>query len=83
MRVLYFAWLQSKIQKDEEEVTPPAAVKSVGQLADWLQTLSPGHAAVFSERARLRAAVNQTFASWETPLSPTDEVAFFPPVTGG
>jgi molybdopterin converting factor subunit 1 len=83
MRVLYFAWLKERIGRAEETVTPPETVATVGALADWLAGLSPGHAAAFADRAVVRCAVNQEFATAETPVSPGDEVAFFPPVTGG
>ncbi|HIJ64045.1 MAG TPA: MoaD/ThiS family protein, partial [Rhodospirillaceae bacterium] len=66
-----------------EELSPPASVATVGGLLDWLKTRSERHAAAFAEPSRLRAAVNQDFAGLDHPLKPADEVAFFPPVTGG
>ncbi len=83
MQVLYFAWLRQKVGHAEETVSPPQEVRTVGALADWLAARSPGHAAAFAERASIRCAVNQDFATPETPVAPGDEVAFFPPVTGG
>jgi molybdopterin synthase sulfur carrier subunit len=83
MKVLYFAWLKERVGRAEETVTPPAAVTTVGALADWLAGLSPGHAAAFADRATVRCAVNQEFATADTPVGAGDEVAFFPPVTGG
>lgn len=83
MQVLYFAWLRQKVGLSEEAVSPPEEVRTVGALADWLAARSPGHAAAFAERASIRCAVNQDFATPETPVGPDDEVAFFPPVTGG
>ena len=83
MKILYFAWLRQKVGLSEESVSPPEEVRTVGALADWLAARSPGHAAAFAERASIRCAVNQDFATPETPVGPDDEVAFFPPVTGG
>ena len=83
MQVLYFAWLRQKVGLSEEDVSPPEEVRTVGALADWLAARSPGHAAAFAERASIRCAVNQDFATPDTPVGPGDEVAFFPPVTGG
>jgi molybdopterin synthase sulfur carrier subunit len=83
MQVLYFAWLRQKVGLAEEDVSPPAAVATVGALADWLATRSAGHAEAFADRAAIRCAVNQDFATPDTPVGPGDEVAFFPPVTGG
>ena len=67
----------------EEEVTPPAEVRDVAGLRDWLATRSPGHAAAFAEAKQIRAAVNQDFATPDHPVAAGDEIAFFPPVTGG
>ncbi|HKM65083.1 MAG TPA: molybdopterin converting factor subunit 1 [Acidisphaera sp.] len=81
--VLYFAWLKERVGVGEELVELPAGIGTVGVLADWLAARSPRHAEAFAARATIRAAVNQDFATPDTPVSPGDEVAFFPPVTGG
>jgi molybdopterin synthase sulfur carrier subunit len=83
MRILYFAWLRQKIGVAEEEVTPPPEVLDIAALRDWLATRSPGHAAAFADAKQIRAAVNQDFAAPDHPVAASDEVAFFPPVTGG
>jgi molybdopterin converting factor subunit 1 len=83
MKVLYFAWLRQKIGVAEEEVSPPGSVRDVAGLIDFLATRSPGHAAAFADRTVVRCAVNQDFAGLDAPVRPGDEVAFFPPVTGG
>ncbi|WP_439579590.1 molybdopterin converting factor subunit 1 [Elioraea sp.] len=83
MKVLYFAWLRQKVGLAEEEVAPPDTVRDVGALIDWLAARSPGHAAAFANRAVVRCAVNQDFATPDAPVRAGDEVAFFPPVTGG
>jgi molybdopterin synthase sulfur carrier subunit len=82
IHVLYFAWLRERTGKSEETVRPPAGIATVGDLIAWLSRQSPGHAAALAERS-VRCAVNQDFADQKTPLRPGDEVAFFPPVTGG
>ena len=83
MRILYFAWLRQKIGVAEEEVAPPAEVRDVAGLRDWLATRSPGHAAALADAKQIRAAVNQDFATPDHPVAAGDEIAFFPPVTGG
>lgn len=83
MKILYFAWLKERIGSGEEEVTPPDGVGTVGALLHWLAGRSEGHAAAFADPAVVRAAVNQEHAGPETPVKAQDEVAFFPPVTGG
>ena len=83
MKVLYFAWLKSKTGIGEEPVTPPPGVTTVGQLVEHLRSLSPGHAAAFETLSVVRVAVNQEYGGLDTAVKPGDEVAFFPPVTGG
>ena len=83
MKVLYFAWVRQKVGTAEEEVAPPEAVRDVAGLIAWLAARSPGHAAAFADPRQLRAAVNQDFAPPDHPVRPGDEIAFFPPVTGG
>lgn len=83
MRVLYFAWVRQKVGVAEEAVAPPPEVRDVAGLIAWLAARSPGHAAAFAQARQVRCAVNQEFAGPEAPVKAGDEVAFFPPVTGG
>jgi molybdopterin converting factor subunit 1 len=83
MKLLYFAWLKQKTGCAEEEVQPPAEVTTVAALMDWLETRGGGHADALADRAAIRVAVNQEYARPGDPVKPGDEVAFFPPVTGG
>lgn len=83
MKALYFAWLRSKVGTGEEILTPPAEVATVGQLVDWLKNRSDGHAAAFADLRVVRVAVNQDYVPLDAPVGPGDEIAFFPPVTGG
>jgi molybdopterin synthase sulfur carrier subunit len=83
LTVLYFAWLRERAGVAEETVTPPASVATVAGLIAWLRDRSPRHAAAFADARVIRCAVNQDFADPATDLHDGDEVAFFPPVTGG
>jgi len=83
MKILYFAWLRQRAGIGEETVSPPEEVRDVGGLMRWLAARTPGHAAAFADPAQVRAAVNQEFCGPDHPVKPGDEVAFFPPVTGG
>ncbi|HEX3675387.1 MAG TPA: molybdopterin converting factor subunit 1 [Rhizomicrobium sp.] len=83
MTLLYFAWVRQKIGRGEEQVEVPANVTTVAELVAWLRGRGPGYADAFADISRLRAAVNQDHAGFDAPVGPGDEVAFFPPVTGG
>lgn len=83
MRILYFAWLKQKTGVAKEDVTPPEGVATVAELADWLSTLSDGHAQALVNRDVVRVAVDQEFAGYDASIDGASEIAFFPPVTGG
>ena len=83
MKILYFAWLRSRTGMAEEDVVLPAHIRTVGDLLAWLQDRSPGHAEALRDLAVVRVAVNQEFARADHPVQNGDEVALFPPVTGG
>lgn len=81
--VLYFARLREGLGTGAERIALPHSVQDLDGLralliargGAWAEELAPGKA--------IRAAVNQSLAGGETTISDGDEVAFFPPVTGG
>ena len=83
MKILYFAWLKTRTGIGEEEVDPPATVETVQDLIDWLKTRGEGYADALSDPSVVRVAINQEYAKSDAMLRPDDEVALFPPVTGG
>jgi molybdopterin synthase sulfur carrier subunit len=83
MRILYFAWLRTKIGLAEECVELPEGVADVASLLRWLQGRGPGFAAALQDLSVVRVAVNQDYVKPSHQLSGDDEVALFPPVTGG
>ena len=83
MKILYFAWLRTKIGLAEEQVDPPAEVGDVGALLRWLQGRGAGFAEALKDLSVVRVAVNHDYVKTDHKLRPGDEVALFPPVTGG
>ncbi|MBI3678658.1 MAG: molybdopterin converting factor subunit 1 [Proteobacteria bacterium] len=83
MTLLYFAWVRQKIGCSEEHVVLPSNVKTVADLVDYLRAFGAGYADAFADAKRLRVAVNQNHVGWDAAVGADDEVAFFPPVTGG
>ena len=83
MKLLYFAWLKTKIGISEEEVSPPEDVRTVADLITWLKGRSPTYAEALANDAVVKVAVNQEYARPDQPVRHGDEVALFPPVTGG
>jgi len=83
VRLLYFAWLRARIGCTEEEVALPSEVRDVAGLLDWLRTRGSGYSEALRDLRVVRVAVNQDYVGPEHPLRDGDEVALFPPVTGG
>jgi molybdopterin synthase sulfur carrier subunit len=83
LTVVYFAWLRERTGVPQEEILLPDGVETVGELMDYLSARDTNHAVAFSNRKVIRCAVNQEFANPAFPVRSGDEVAFFPPVTGG
>lgn len=83
MKLLYFAWLKTKTGCAEEEVALPEEIGTVAELVAWLKTRSPGHAEALADEKAIRIAVNQAYAKPGDRVSDGDEIALFPPVTGG
>jgi len=83
IRLLWFAWLRERVGVAEEQVMLPDGVADVASLLAWLPTVDARHAAALDRPAMIRCAVNQVFATPSDPVRAGDEVALFPPVTGG
>lgn len=83
MKILYFAWLRQRTGTGEEDLALPAGIASVGDLVDHLRARGSGYEAAFDDMSAVRTAVNQEYVTLDHQLTDSDEVAFFPPVTGG
>lgn len=82
MKILYFAGLREALGCSTESLDLPANVTTVGALRDHLAARGD-HWDALATTKNLRFAVNQAMVGADAPLSEGDEVAFFPPVTGG
>jgi sulfur-carrier protein len=83
VKILYFAWVRQKIGLSEEELRAPASVTTVSDLIEFLKSRGAGYAAAFRDLKAVRVAVNQQHTTLHASVGPDDEIAFFPPVTGG
>jgi len=81
IEVLYFARVREAIGKDREAVD--AHVSSIDHLLGHLVARGDGYAGALADRSRLRFAINQRMAAAGDAITDGDEVAIFPPVTGG
>jgi len=83
LTVLYFARLRESLGLAQEEIALPVNLVSVGQLLDYLRARGAVWQEMLGDTKTVRVAVNQDLAANDTPLKNGDEVALFPPVTGG
>jgi molybdopterin synthase sulfur carrier subunit len=83
MKILYFAWLRERLNRGEEEVSPPASVVTIADLIDWLAGKDEAFALAVEKRSLIKAAVDAKLVTHGTPIAGARVVALFPPMTGG
>jgi len=82
VKVLFFGGLRERLGVASTTIALSADLSTVANLRDHLVTQGEAWIAL-SETKNLRAAVNQKLVAMDLAISDGDEVAFFPPVTGG
>ena len=83
VKILYFASVREKLGRDAEEIELPAGVATVAALRSHLRGRGGVYENAFLEKILLRAAINQDMVPPTAAVKAGDEIAFFPPVTGG
>lgn len=83
MRILYFGWVRAKIGTGGEEFELPDGVTDVTGLIGWLKGRGSAYEEALEDLSVVRVAVNQEVADFDTAIGTGDEVALFPPMTGG
>lgn len=83
LSIHYFASVREALGRESEQLALPDNVHSVAELTRFLAQRDDAFARLLQGEQALLVAVNQTVANAEQPLSADDEVAFFPPMTGG
>jgi len=84
IKIHYFASVRERLNQSEEQLTLPEGVTSIEDLIKHLQIINPSFKSVMGSGKKILVAVNQTvIVDLNYKLSEDDEVAFFPPMTGG
>jgi molybdopterin synthase sulfur carrier subunit len=83
VKLLYFAALREQLGTSGEDIELPSGVGTVAALRAHLVSRGGAWQTALAEAKLVRAAVNQDMANPSAAIKAGDEVAFFPPVTGG
>ena len=83
MKILYFSWIKDKIGKSNEEITINENINTVNDLILYLKNDDNNYKEVFDDISSIRISVNLETTGPEAVIKNDDEVAFFPPMTGG
>ena len=82
MVVKYFSWIKEHIGKAEEVIDLPADITTIKELISYLENLNDDYRLAF-EKNLIKIAINKSYSSLDDKIDNNDEIAFFPPVTGG
>ena len=83
MKVLYFSWIKDKLGKSHEEIQVDDNIKTINDLIILLKQNNENYEDVFKDTSSIKVSINMETATFEDLIHDNDEVAFFPPMTGG
>ncbi len=83
MQLLYFGWVRIKMGKDREKIDLPDGVTTVQELIESLRGLGGVYEEALGDISMVRVALNQELTDLDAAVANDDEVALFPPMTGG
>ena len=83
MIIKYFSWIKEHVGVSEEQIELPDHINNVDELINHLNELDKKYSLILEKKKLIKIAVNKTYSSFDTNISNNDEIAFFPPVTGG
>ena len=83
LKIHYFASLREQLGREHEELVLPANVSNIAELIEFIKQTDAVFKDVFDSTPKILVAVNQVVVSEDHELVEEDEIAFFPPMTGG
>ena len=79
LKILYFAHLREQLGRECDDLVLPDGVANVAELIEFLKNADP----VVESTPKILVAINQVVVSRDSEVTQNDEIAFFPPMTGG
>ena len=83
MKILYFSWIKDKVGTNFEEIEITSEVNTISQLIIFLTKKSDNYKEAFSDLDSIKYSINMQTANIDAKIKNDDEIAFFPPMTGG
>ena len=83
MKILYFAWLRERLNRGEEDVSPPAEVQTISDLIGWLRARDEAADLAMQKPEIIKAAIDAKIVPHTAAIAGARVVALFPPMTGG
>jgi molybdopterin synthase sulfur carrier subunit len=83
VKILYFAWLRERLNRGEEEVSPPAEIVTIADLIGWLRSRDEAADLALQRPEIIKAAIDTRIVPHDTPIAGATTIALFPPMTGG
>ena len=83
MKILYFSWIKDGIGKSQEDIILNENIKNISDLINFLITINDDYKKIFSDLSSIRFSKNMNLVDINENIKNDDEIAFFPPMTGG
>ena len=83
LKILYFAHLREQLGRECDDLLLPDGVANVAELIEFLKNTDPVVNDIFESTPKILVAINQVVVSRDSKVTQNDEIAFFPPMTGG
>ncbi len=83
MYIKYFSWVKDQIGIESENISINENINSVIDLINYLKTKNEKYSKTFEDTSVIRCAVNMEVSNLDKKICDNDEIAFFPPMTGG